>query len=189
MLTTKNIRLRAIEEEDLATLVKWKSDPGINQYFHEYRPLSLRNQKDWYEKQLNNSAELNLVAMTHDGSLIGTAGLVSIDARSRKAVLSRILIGEHSNRNLGMGSQIQLLMMQYAYDHLNLNKLYGEVLSSNMAALTFYKGFGFVEEGIFRNHVYKNGEYQDVVALACFKDDYIASLENGTIRKLFDRYI
>ena len=69
MLTTKYISLRAIEEDDLATLAKWKSDPDINQYFHEYRPLSLRNQRDWYEKQLNNPAELNLVVTTHEISL------------------------------------------------------------------------------------------------------------------------
>ena len=66
MLTTKYIRLRAIEEDDLAMLVKWKSNPDINQYFHEYIPLSLRNQRDWYEKQLNNAAELNLVATMQD---------------------------------------------------------------------------------------------------------------------------
>ena len=189
MLTTKYIRLRAIEEDDLATLVKWKSNPEINRYFHEYRPLSLRNQRDWYEKQLHNSTELNLVATTHDDRLIGTAGLLNIDGRNRKAELARIMVGEQDNRELGIGAQILLLIFQYAFDHLNLRKLYGEVLSSNSTALSFYKGFGIVEEGLFKDHVYKNGAYQDVVALAYLRDAYSASLESGALRKLSDRYL
>jgi RimJ/RimL family protein N-acetyltransferase len=35
-----------------------------------------------------------------------------------------------------------------------------------------HKSFGFEEEGIYRKHILKNGEFADVVALAILRSDW-----------------
>jgi RimJ/RimL family protein N-acetyltransferase len=189
MLIGKYIRLRAIEEDDLPLLAAWKSDPEINRFFHEYGPISLRQQRLWYENQLSSSREHTFVVCDLEGRPLGTAGLVNIDTRSMKAELARVIIGDKTRRGAGIGAQIFALIAQYAFEHLNLNRLYGEVLLSNPSALSYYKKVGCKEEGIARQHVFKNGRYEDVVLLAILREDYYASKADGVIGKIFEKYI
>ncbi len=189
MLCSKHVRLRAIEEDDLPMLAQWRSDPEVYGYFHEYVPLSLADQREWFTRQRNNKAEMNFAVTTHENTLLGTAGLVHIDHRNRKAEIARVLISNPDKRSASLGSQVLLLILQYGFEHLNLRKMHGEVLVSNVSALSYYKGFGFVEEGVLREHVYKDSRYHDVAVLGLLRKDYYASKEEGLINKLSARYL
>jgi diamine N-acetyltransferase len=64
------------------------------------------------------------------------------------------------------------LVLKFGFEHLNLNRLYCEVFADNRAALALYGRMGFREEGQFRKHIYRDGHYEDVIYLACLRDDY-----------------
>ena len=42
----------------------------------------------------------------------------------------------------------------------------------NQSVIKLHTRFGFLEEGVFRRHVLKNAMYEDVVALAIFKEEW-----------------
>ena len=48
----------------------------------------------------------------------------------------------------------------------------GEVLASNEAVWKLHESFGFRQEAHFRDHVFKNGEWQDVLGLGLLKQDW-----------------
>jgi UDP-4-amino-4,6-dideoxy-N-acetyl-beta-L-altrosamine N-acetyltransferase len=185
MLQCDRLILRAIEEDDLPLIAGWRNDPGVYEFFYEYIPISRRQQAIWYESQLKNPKEINLVVSTPEGKAIGTVSIYNIDFRNRKAEWGRILIGDADFRGCGFGSMIEAMVLQYAFEHLNLHKLYCEVLEDNTIALSLYKKFGFKEEGVLREHIFKNGTYVNVVVLSMLEEEYFKQKESGSM-KLID---
>jgi len=172
MLKGKKVALRALEEAHLPVLAGWRSDGASYPYFHEYQPISLADQAAWFAAQRTNGHEMNFAVTTLDGGLVGTISLVNIDARNRRAELGRVFIGEERLRRGGFGREMTFLVLEYAFDHLNLHKVHCEVIADNAPARGLYRKFGFNEEGVLRQHVFKSGRYLDVVLLGLFAQDY-----------------
>jgi UDP-4-amino-4,6-dideoxy-N-acetyl-beta-L-altrosamine N-acetyltransferase len=189
MLIGKRIQLRAIEEEDLKLISKWRNDPGVYDYFYEYEPISFARQLKWYERQLENPTEKNFLVASVNGEAIGTASIVHLDFRNSKAEYGRLLIGSEKFRGKGIGTEIDLLIIQYSFDHLNLNRLYCEVLVKNESVIRLHMKTGFREEGILKQYVYKNGMYEDVALLTILRQDYIKEMSTGNLGKLYKEYI
>jgi RimJ/RimL family protein N-acetyltransferase len=171
MLQSDKVTLRAIERSDLATIAKWRSVPSAYEYFFEYLPIPLAQQEKWYEQQLINRDEINF-AVDDNSGLIGTASIYQIDRRNRRAEWGRIVIGDENKRGQGIGKEILGLLIEYAFDHLNMHKLYCEVAAQNVSAIEVYKKLGFQQDGLLRDHVFKGGVYIDVLVMSLLEDTY-----------------
>ena len=93
---------------------------------------------------------------------------MDINFINRNAMLG-IVIGEQSYQGKGLGKEIMELGLTYAFDYLQLNKIYLDVLESNNKAVSLYKKLGFIEEGLFRNHYWFNNEFHNVMRFSIFK--------------------
>lgn len=189
MLKSKTIFLRAIEEKDLSLIASWRSSAEIYESFHEYTTISLLQQFKWYESQLSNSSEINFIIASPDGKAIGTVSIYRIDSRNRKAEWGRLLIGDKNYRQQGIGSVVGFLIMEYAFEHLNLHKLYCEVLDNNAVAISLYKKLGFHEEGILREHIFKSGRYMNVLVHSILSAEYYNEKNSGKLRTIFEQKI
>jgi UDP-4-amino-4,6-dideoxy-N-acetyl-beta-L-altrosamine N-acetyltransferase len=183
MLSSPRIRIRAIEEADLSLIASWRSDPSVYEYFYEYLPISLREQKNWYEKQLNNSNEFNFIVADKDNKPIGTVSIYNIDRRNRKADWGRLIIAD-SHRGKGFGKESLLLIMQYAFDHLNLHRLYCEVLEDNKKAKNLYELVGFKSEGLLKEGVFKHGGFKNIIPMSLLEPDYRFEKEHGRLKDI-----
>lgn len=187
MIVGKRIRLRAIEYEDLPLLAKWRNDPDVYRYFYEHEPISLVMQKAWFEDLMQKPDQRFWIIETL-GSYepIGTVGLLHIDWRNRKAECGRLLIYSEELRGSGYGSETESLILRYFFDHMNMHRLTCEVLGENERGLALHIKFGFKEEGVFRQHVFKSGSYHDVVCIAMLREDYSSSETQAMISKYLD---
>ena len=176
MLKTERILLRAIEEKDLNLMAQWRSNPDVYEYFYEYCPISLKQQTIWYDNQLKNPNEMNFVISAHDGNAIGTVSIYNIDRRNRKAEWGRLIIGDASKRDAGIGFDAVKLIQEYSFAHLNLHKLYCDALSSNDRAKALYVKLGFREDCVLREHVFKNGSYVDIVVFSMLDAEYFSTI-------------
>jgi len=190
ILTGSLVRLRAIEPRDLASLASWRNDPASYGSFFEFEPLPVAGQEEWYRKHCFNDREKNFVIEAvgkKDQGAIGMISLLNINWRSRHAEIGRLLLGESRFRGLGYAPEAALLVGEYAFDHLNLHKLYCDVLASQTRAISMYRKFGFVDEGIRREHVFKRGSYEDVIVLAHFRREYLRRNRHAHVRELIAR--
>lgn len=165
------VTLQAIEMSDMPIIVKWRNMPEIYEQFYEYEPLSVHQQTEWFKRLMTNEKEKLWMICNH-GRPVGTVGLVNIDWRSKKCEWGRFFIGEKSSRGRGVGLVTERLVISYVFNYMNMNKLYCEVFVSNEKVVRLHKRHGFKEEGVFKEHVFKNGKYQDVVRLALLEKDY-----------------
>lgn len=171
MLSNTKICLRAMELEDTALIKKWRFDWSNYDFFYEFTPVSTHAQHIWMEKTVTARNEMNFIAEVLPAHTpFGMIALLDIDLRNQKAELGRVLVGDISQRGKGRGKMMVQLLCNYAFNHLNLHKVYCEVFADNARALETYLKCGFEQTGIRKKHIYKNGSFKDIVLLEKLND-------------------
>ncbi len=184
MIIGNLIKLRAIEKEDLPLIAKWRSDPEVYHYLFENDPISLTQQEKWYENLLKSDTDKIFMISTKDDTPIGIIGLYKIDWRSKNAEWG-FYIGDRKNRLGGYAPEAEYLLIEYAFEHLNLNKLWCRTFEFNKKVLSMHRSFNFKEEGTFRKHIYHNGKYEDVVFMGLLKEEFLEVKDK--LEKLFNK--
>ena len=90
----------------------------------------------------------------------GFMTLNNINKMRNSAFIGNIAVKKGSDPFLGVKSAKWLI--DYCFDTLNLNRVYGHTWSDNPQMGVFYKRLGAVHEGIERQHTWKNGQYVDL---------------------------
>lgn len=168
------LRLRPWEPSDLPVLNNWRMDPAFYDYLFEFSPKSLAHQLSELNQVTGQDNEINFVAVPLEDPTTpwGTISLAHIDWRNRKADIVRLLMGAPEARGHGMGREMMLLMLDYAFDHLNLNKISLDVFVDNVPAVRLYESLGFQKEGVLEEHVFQRGRFRDVVRMRLFQREY-----------------
>lgn len=172
MLTGKKIKLVSLSREDLPKARSWVNDSFLNARMLRVLPVSSADQEKWYEDIVQDPSKIVFAIKTIDDEQhIGNTGLYHIDWTHRRAEFW-ILIGERDFWGQGIGSDVVALMQRYAFDNLNLNKLYVNVGMDNEAAIALYKKSHFVQEGIMKEHYYIEGKYVDIVTMEILRSEF-----------------
>lgn len=172
-LKGKRLILRPILKKDIPYLLRWINDEDVTQYLATYLPMMEADQEKWLEA-LAKDKQTNLVFMivTTDGKPIGTMGLHHINWQNRVAITGA-LIGEKEYWGKGYGTEAKMLLLNYAFNTLNLRKVCSSVFSCNKRSYAYQVKCGYVEEGRRRRQFYKKGRYWDEILMAVFKKDWL----------------
>jgi diamine N-acetyltransferase len=166
MLAGRRVVLRPLRRADRVKSVRWRNDPEIRDNILGYRfPVTEAMEADWVDAVLKDQSRTRIVLAIEDksdGALVGFVYLNNIDWFARNAEFG-ILIGERSRHGKGLAREALSLVADYAFEALNLHKLYLRVVAFNKRALRLYRAFGFVDEGVQRQQAYLRGRYYDVV--------------------------
>lgn len=165
MLRGEKVLLRAPTRADLPTFVRWFNDPDVTQFLGgDMWPMSLEAEERWFSNALDHDRRVlcieTLPADGQAGTLIGTVGLHDISERNRHAELG-ISIGEKAYWSQGYGADAVRTLVRYAFEELNLHRVYLRVYSFNPRARRAYEKAGFQLEGTLRQHIFRHGAYHD----------------------------
>lgn len=172
----KKVILRSIEEEDLKFLRDIHNDPEIEKFTGGWSfPLSIRDQKLWFEKFSKNNSTIRLIIeekCSHEP--IGMTGLWNINWKDRNAHAGIMLVNNKKYRRKGYGTDSVMSLMRYAFEELNLKRLDGDIIEYNKPNLGLYlKKCGWKKEGIRRQYIFKNNMYFDNILVGILKEEYI----------------
>jgi RimJ/RimL family protein N-acetyltransferase len=172
MLEGSLVRLRAIEQGDLPTFVRWINDPEVTAHLQFEPPMSMEDEVTWYH-HMRSSKDKAFAIETREGRLIGNVGFVGLDWRNRKTDLG-IMIGEKDAWSHGYGTDAITTFLRYLFEELRLNRvgLYADV--ENHRAIRCYEKCGFVQEGVVRQYRFKDGRYLDSVQMSILESDWRA---------------
>jgi RimJ/RimL family protein N-acetyltransferase len=110
---------------------------------------------------------------TKHGRHIGMIGLHELCPEDRNAELG-IMIGEKDFWSRGYGADALMTLLRFAFDNINLHRLKLGVCEFNERAQACCRRCGFLEEGRFREEVYKDGRYWDVVRMPALEQEFRA---------------
>lgn len=167
--------LRPLERADAPRIVPWLNDPEITRTLSVHRPLNLQNEEEFIAKVANSEHDVVLcIVVKESDAFIGVTGLHEIDFKNRHANFG-ISIGEKTEWSKGYGTDATSLMVQYAFETLNLNRVRLLVYDNNPRARRVYERVGFKPEGILRQERFAEGRYWDTVTMAILREEWDAA--------------
>lgn len=181
MILGQRIRLRPIEKDDLPRYVKWFSDPDLRGHLSQHLPISQAQEEKWFEQSLaikdRNTQSFAIDAQPADMAVgpwvhIGGCGLNDIEWQHRWAELG-IFIGARDYLGRGYGTDAVQTLSTWAFDSLNLNRVYLRVFAGNARAIRCYEKVGYQHEGQLRQHNFYNGAYRDVLLMGLLRGDLV----------------
>lgn len=180
----ESVYFRAFEENDYILINKWRNDRKLQTMTGgNFRYVSLEIEKNWVkEKILNNRTEIYLAICLNDDSrkMIGYLSFNKIDYLNRSAECGGLIIGDKDCRDGMIWIECYLFIMSYAFDVLNLNRLYGVALNEHKLTMTMNLSIMFwTLEGLCKQAVYKGGKYHDLAMLAILRGDYLQHRMQG----------
>ena len=72
----------------------------------------------------------------------------------------------------GYGTDTVMTIMKYAFEELQLNKLYSTILDYNIPSMNLYKKCGWSVDGVLRESTFKGNQYVNEMAVSILKKDY-----------------
>jgi RimJ/RimL family protein N-acetyltransferase len=172
MLRDEVVYLRKLEETDLDRTFDWMQRPDIYQAIGVHIPISRRSQQKWFEStDSTRDKVIFAVCRSSDDQHVGNVSLDTIDTRHRNARLSAF-IADKGVRGEGLGSHALMLLLRYAFDFLNLHRVYLKMNAGEDRVLEYYQRVGFEVEGELREHEFQNGQYVNKLMLGVLKSEW-----------------
>lgn len=172
MIKGENTYIRLMEEKDVPYKVQWVNDEEIRKTQNLDFPISKIGTMEWLHSITSNSTRKDFIICSKvDNVPIGYCGLVNINLKNSKAE-SYLGLGDKNYWGRGHASEARRLILDYAFDVLDLNKVYSYVWDENEKMKHINKKVGFKIEGLLRDDIFYQGEYRDNVLMGVLKDEY-----------------
>lgn len=149
MLVGENIKLRALEPEDLDIFYQWENDSSIWKLSQTYTPFSKHILSRYLEnahQDIFTAKQLRLM-IEKDGIAIGTIELFDFEPIHMRAGLGIWIVNE-SDRRQGYAKEALSLIIEYAFFKLQLNQLYCNIASSNQPSINLFSSLDFMLIGV-----------------------------------------
>lgn len=165
------IVLRALEVQDMPFLREMINDPEMEKMVVGWSfPVSEKQQLDWYNRIIGDNINIRF-AIEYENRFVGVSTLTHIDWKNR-AAHQGIKLCKDTPKGKGIGTEAVMVTMKYAFEELQLNRLYGSILEYNIASQKLYTKCGWKIEGTYRQSVFKNNEYHDELAVSILRGEY-----------------
>lgn len=165
------ISFKELQESDMELVLKWRISAHVSDSMFTEVEEDLAMQIKWFNKMVrDDSVRYWLVYFNQNP--VGVVNLAEID-HDNKRCTAGYYIGDLSFK--GLGAMIPPFLYNYVFLELGFNKIYGLVLSSNLAILRIHKLHGFRIVGILESHVQKGKDLQDVVVIELLAEKWLKS--------------
>ena len=164
------VYLRAFEPNDYLTTVNWRNDDEINAMLGGMkRYVSVAYERKWIEDAIFHSKDVRLaICMVDDNTHIGNVYMTDIDLQNQSCI-SHILIGDKRFWGKGLAAEALSMAVDYMINEWHIHRISALVLQSNQSSLRVHQKVGYEIEGLLRDSVYKNGNWQSQYLLSLIR--------------------
>jgi UDP-4-amino-4,6-dideoxy-N-acetyl-beta-L-altrosamine N-acetyltransferase len=164
------VELVPVGPEDRDRLREWRNDPDVARFMYTTHEIGPEEHARWFDGLLADDRRRAWVVRMDDIP-VGAAFMTDIDRENRRATWA-FYLADPRTRGRGVGSAVEVFVLNHAFDELGLHKLCCEVLSFNEAVVAMHTRFGFRPEGVLHDHYRRDGEWVHVHQLAIWADDW-----------------
>ncbi len=173
----RDIFLRAAEESDAPLYARAFNSPDARNALYIALPTTAEQQRVAINERVKDPQTIPFtICLDKSGEAIGLCSLLRIDWPGRMATFYIAIAGEE-HRSQGYGGEAVSLMMNYAFNTVNLNRVQLHVSVENERAVKAYKRQGFLVEGTLREAMYYDGRYIDFYVMGLLKRDFKQRLD------------
>jgi len=169
------VELRELSHKDInSEFIDWHNNEHAKNYSASKRTFTKENLLDEYNNGIKNKNLYQyLVHHIKDRKNIGVIKIGPIDYLHKKSDLV-VFIGDKNYLKQGLGSEAIKLGNLVAFNDLDIRKVHGPIIKSNIGAVKVYLKANWVIEAILKGHYLVDGEEQDAVLVACYNPKYFS---------------
>ena len=172
-MSTDRIKLIPITEEDQPYLLELRSNKKICETI-VFEPKNIDQQNQWFKNIKNAEYFCIWLGLKR----IGFIGIFDIHQVHRRAKWTMRIHPTYWRQ--GFAREAMKLLFEFAFNHLNINKITGDCFAHNEAEVNNLRTAGFAEEGVWKEHYFHQGKYRDAINFSMTKTMY----ENNSCLKL-----
>jgi len=164
------VRLRPLEQRDAEILFSWHRDEDVTETMDIDLPVDFMSIVEMASNRSRNSIGF-MIEDNGAGKTIGIVKLNNINWVDRKAEYG-IMIGNMGYWSQGHGEEATRLLLSYAFDRLDLHRVYLDTYEYNNRAIRCYEKCGFKKEGCLRKGRYWRGGRHDIVIMSILQEEF-----------------
>jgi UDP-4-amino-4,6-dideoxy-N-acetyl-beta-L-altrosamine N-acetyltransferase len=147
-------------QDDLLMVLTWRNHSDVRRFMYSPHEITLTEHREWFARASHDMTRRLLIVEISKQAL----GFVQFSqvADSGTADWGFYVSPEAPK---GSGRMLGVAALNYAFDSLNLKKVYGQVISSNQSSIAFHQRMGFALEEVLPDKQLINGTY---CSLHCF---------------------
>ncbi|MBP7205428.1 MAG: GNAT family N-acetyltransferase [Candidatus Cloacimonetes bacterium] len=163
--------LSPISLDDAERFTEWVNDMEMGLFMlFSTDVFDLDKERELLMQIRRNNVSFAIVEKATDEA-IGICGLVNVDMVHRHANFG-IFIGDKAWWNKGIGTEATQLILDHAFNNLNLNNVSLEVYAFNQRAISCYEKVGFKFAGRRRKFIFKAGSFHDVLIYDILAEEF-----------------
>lgn len=172
-----NVKMTRICEDDLELVMDWRMRPYITKYMNTDPVLSIEGQRQWFKYISNRNDQIHwIINYVLGGGInvpVGLINVVDIDRINNRCSWG-YYVAEKKYRSFELAVGLECSLYDYVFDVLKLHKLCNETWRENEGVISLHAICGSREDGILREHIFKNGAYHDVSAGSILAPEWFA---------------
>lgn len=163
------MKFRDLKEKDAVLMLEWMKDLDVvGNLAHDFFSMTIEDCLEFI-KNANSEQKTNIhkAICNDEDEYLGTVSLKNIDLKNRNAEYAISLRKvAHGTGAAKFGTEE---ILKIAFEKLNLNKVYLNVISENVRAIKFYNKVGFQLEGEAKEHILIKNELKDLRWYAIYR--------------------
>jgi diamine N-acetyltransferase len=154
--------VRNASPQDLPHIVELETAPE-NRSFVGSWPI------DVHAHTLSSPDACYLVAEGPASQVLGFAILRGLQSEHKSLELKRIVVAQP---NQGIGKMILEAVANKAFNDFGAHRLFLDVFTTNPRAQHVYRSFGFREDGVLREAIFRDGGYHSLLLMSLLDHEY-----------------
>jgi ribosomal-protein-alanine N-acetyltransferase len=169
----KNLSLCAANIENINLYASWDNHPDVRRHARNLFPKTSAEYKKYMEGGQDRTPRDIGFEVWHnaDNKPIGFIGFNFINWADRMGNIG-LQIGDPTYWNKNLGLEATYLLLEYAFNELNLVKITAGMYEMNTASWKICEKLGMTRELVLKKQVYLKGNYIDEYQYCLFKDDW-----------------
>lgn len=174
LLRGQSVWLTSLDRSAVPVIARWEQDIEFLRLL-DASPARPRTEDEiarWLDAEQRSSTNFMFgIRLLDTDDLIGWVELDGVNWTNQTCSLG-IAIGSRSMWGQGYGAEAMALVLQFGFSELNLHGIHLTVFSYNERAIKLYESLGFTREGIYREHIHRDGKRYDMLLYGILRREW-----------------
>ncbi|WP_372872413.1 UDP-4-amino-4,6-dideoxy-N-acetyl-beta-L-altrosamine N-acetyltransferase [Shewanella sp.] len=176
------LRFTRITGDDAELLLKWRTDPEITKnMFTDLVNPSVESQRRWIES-LTGREDYRAYMIRDEQTPIGFLCFTDIDWHNKKCSTGSYIYDRPAR--LKYGVTMHTYICNYVFHRLGMNKIVNLVMNANEKVVKLQLLHKTRLVGVFKQHIFKYGEFHDVHVFEQLKEDWILQKQHYSLEHI-----
>ena len=172
-MISNNIVLRRSTFDDCKEFTRWEEQDYIKEFLTINKERSYEEVvREFITRDSDSSKEQYTILLKENSLPLGRVYLSNISKSYDSIDITRIYIGEKGYTGKGYGREVMVLLLDYCFNTLNMERVTIDHFSGNDKASSLYLDLGFKYEGIMRNAAKRDNKYYDLHLMSLLREEY-----------------